>query len=203
MITKSFFTASSLSSFLALAACGGIAVVDDAPGTGGSTSSTPSGPTSGPGAGPMTTCAAFCAATANCAGGDDGIGDCPTQCSLLYTGDCVAETDAFLNCLVTYFGPTCELPPNACTAEINAYSICTSGPQPSGCFDEKCSGDDEFCSCRGTCTFGKQPLSASADCKFGECSCTLEGDFVGSCKQPGNECSLSGSCCYNLFFGFE
>lgn len=203
MLRNTFFCAACGVAAI-LSGCGGLVVFDDGSNTGGAGANGP-GPGSGPGAGPETTCQSFCAATAGCP--TEG-GDCQSACAALYVDGCIPETDAFLNCIVKSIGLNCELPPDACALEAIAWSECTT-PQPSSsCQTESCSAGGVDCSCSGTCTSGNQISKAQVSCKGGfdsppQCECFLDGAFLGSCTDfSEGQCTLEGSCCVDVFFGF-
>jgi hypothetical protein len=85
---------------------------------------------------------------------------------------------------------------NATSSEtIGSTTSTTSSTSSTGayCTNESCYF--EVCDCYADCFGGKLEVSCAG---FGasSCSCTYNGEYIGSCD--GQTCQVEGSCCINL-----
>jgi hypothetical protein len=60
-----------------------------------------------------------------------GVGpNCVEECEAQVPQACLDEYDVLIFCLIPFLDAQCEVPPNVCVPETQAFSDCISGPQP-------------------------------------------------------------------------
>jgi hypothetical protein len=178
-------------------ACGGKAVIDEAPlGSGGSASSSSSSSSGSTSSGTVPSlCAQGCEMLEGCLLG----GGCVAACNAVEP-DCKPEQDALLECMVEHFVANypCNLP-DECVVQVHALVGCTDNAQTGG----TCAADTTpGCSCS---IYDQQnnllEMKCSSDGGVLDCSCRHNDQLVGSCWQPGfAECDPYADCCATLFF---
>jgi hypothetical protein len=228
MRTRSFNRFFSGSAALAaavtgIAACGGIAIVDQADDDGdtvtaassgaGGGSTTSSAGVGGEGAGTSSSsssgsgphdavCMTFCA-EAEPVGCPKG-GDCMQRCLGAFVNGCDAEVEAMLACTPKLLNENCQIhypdDDNTCH-DIIAFDL---NPCFLTSFDAKCDSSEgmalEGGACSGTASCDIGQLSMNCDGQ-GTCSCFVDGELLGTCQSflNGAEfCFPWASCCTPL-----
>ncbi|UQA61821.1 hypothetical protein [Polyangium aurulentum] len=94
--------------------------------------------------------------------------------------------------------PTCgEFHPN-CIDEFDAFETCVASAPCAT--DDQCTGDFESCNCKIDCS-GKH---LEADCHFDDdgkstCTCSFDGQVVGTCTSAVRKCGNLTGCCAAVF----
>lgn len=194
-----------------IAGCGGNVKVDPSGtggdgggGTGGGTSSSTSITTS-----PTTTvtdpksyCEELCTTfqQSGCLDGD--VTGCVQGCSQLFSEypECNAEIKDLYDCFgAALASQGCNLDPDTCKSQNDIAGVCINGGMAT-CGTNGCSASgNNDCSCTGDCN----GYALQADCKGTpgavECSCLVDGQYAGSCKDSDLTCDLFVGCCAQYF----
>jgi hypothetical protein len=149
--------------------------------------------------------ASACELLCNQAGGCvESVDTCSEACVTASAGGCAAEAEALVACAFDSFvGALCGAAAGACTAEQKAFAVCRDGGPPL-CQTGVCVEIDGECECSGKCFVDGDVPFAQTRCSLLDgkrrCSCTLNGQQVGSCTPAPHElCALETSCCIGLF----
>jgi hypothetical protein len=182
-----------------IAGCGGNVTIDQS-GTGGSGGE--GGGTSGTTVtSPPSYCAALCAqAQQTCDIGDPAA--CVDGCTQFFAQypDCNAEIKAIYDCAIADFAVSgCNSNSTACQSQADALTTCAGG-NTTNCSTDGCSASgNNDCQCTGSCS----GHSIEADCKGTsgavECSCLVDGQYAGTCKDMELTCDLYNGCCSDYF----
>ena len=184
-------------SVLAIAACGGTAVLD-----GGSSGSGGQGTTSGTTnvtttnnvsvtttTGPGGPCGQACTAIEGCL----EISDCVSRCEQSPM-ECEAQQNEFLSCIAGQTTPgICEMPP-PCVNALERYRNCRGY----GALGGMCGADGlGNCDCQ---LFDEHGNNFTVQCNVAgggsQCRCSMNGEPIGTCTSPNPmACDAVGDCC--------
>jgi hypothetical protein len=125
---------------------------------------------------------------------------CLDDCAQAFSGPCVAELSAYVDCFLGFLGPSCEIP-QECNAQFDAYEQCQGG----GCGPQECggggsSGGETFCSCSRSCEGTSYEAICSTSAGQGKCECYANGMLVAQCEEANASCDLDVGCCSQFFF---
>jgi hypothetical protein len=190
--------------FLAVAGCGGKAVIDAPLGDGGSDATNGSGAGASPNSSVAVTtsvstgptipaCATACASIGVCLIDESA---CISACAAATAG-CGAEQRTWLDCVVATHLGGCTIAPGspclnqlvdflACRNELPVAGDCTIGPDGCQCVESSVSSDFG-----ALCTPTSQGMT---------CDCFLDGTLVGRCDQTNEECLPTLDCCAAILF---
>lgn len=183
---------------LALGACGGTVVFEEA-GSGGGAGG---GAGAGGGSGDLgSACPDYCAARRELGCDETSIADCERFCEIAraYAGRCVDLADEALRCATPSSGRACVLEPqDVCPGVAHDYEACVYPPGDCEVGEFRTTGPDVTEGGRtcGSVFYGSRCEGNFIDSESVACTCLVDGDEVGTCD---DEVSAFGSCC-GVFF---
>ena len=185
----------------ALAACGGVAVIDSdgvggANGAGGSATNNNAVAvtvvSSSTGTPPSSLCVDACNSLQSCS---DKIEDCLAGCEGLVE-PCRALHQTWLGCGLGEANTMCgSIPGQLCVSELNQYIDCVGG-----FIDESCdAAPGGGCQCFGVVNGGQFFYEQFCD-SDDSCFCLRDGELVGGCAPNDTACGITDGCCAGVFF---
>ncbi len=179
------------------AGCGGSVTSGSGGGGAGGGGSTTTSDTTSSATDPKSMCEALCnvGLDAGCFSGP--ITDCTAGCNQTYDAypECKAQIDAAYQCAIDKVpAGGCDIE-TLCAAEGAAAQECTSG----GCNEGTCSGDGTSCSCSSFCNGQNIQADCIGDASGIDCTCSVDGNEVGTCTGSDLSCDLMTGCCAQLF----